>query len=70
MTTGQLAHLEAIFPRLAVTGYTPRSEKSGAYNCIAYAAGDETHKWEGFREVGYYGRVACFMKRKRDRETA
>jgi hypothetical protein len=52
--TDQLKHLEAIFPHLAAAGYSPRSEQSGVYNCIAYAAGDETRKWEGYREIGYY----------------
>jgi hypothetical protein len=52
--TAQLPHLEAIFPHLAAAGYAPRSEPSPLYNCIAYAAGDEIRKWEGYREVGYY----------------
>lgn len=52
--TGRLPHLEEIFPNLAVAGYSPKSERTGVYNCIAYAAGDETRKWQGFRETGYY----------------
>ncbi len=52
--TKRLEHLEKIFPNLASAGYSPRSEKSAAYNCIAFAAGDETRKWEGYREVGYH----------------
>ena len=40
--TDRLLHIEAIFPDLAAAGYSPRSEKSGVYNCIAYAAGDDT----------------------------
>jgi hypothetical protein len=52
--TDPLKHLEAIFSQLAAAGYSPRREQSGVYNCIAYAAGDETRKWEGYREVGYY----------------
>src|SRR5260370_21543528 len=52
--TIQFRHLEEIFPDLAATGYSPKSDKSPAYNCIAYAAGDETRKWVGYREVGYY----------------
>jgi hypothetical protein len=47
-------HLEEIFPHLASAGYSPKSEKPRAYNCIAYAAGDETRKWVGYREIGYY----------------
>jgi hypothetical protein len=49
-----LPHLEAIFPDMAAAGYSPKSEQSAVYNCIAYAAGDETTKWQGFRETGYY----------------
>jgi hypothetical protein len=52
--TDQLRHLEAIFPDLAAAGYSPRSAKSTVYNCIAYAAGDETRKWVGYREASYY----------------
>ena len=52
--TEQLPHLEIIFADLAATGYSPKSEKSGTYNCIAYAAGYETRKWAGYRETGYY----------------
>jgi hypothetical protein len=52
--TDRLQHLEEIFPDLAAAGYSTRSEKSGVYNCIAFAAGDETRKWEGYREGGYY----------------
>jgi len=52
--TDQLQHLERLFPALAATGYSLQSEQSGVYNCIAYAAGDETRKWEGYREAGYY----------------
>jgi hypothetical protein len=52
--TGRLQHLEDIFADLASSGYSPKSEKSTVYNCIAYAAGDETRKWEGYREGGYY----------------
>jgi hypothetical protein len=52
--TDRLPHLESIFPDLAAAGYSPKSEKSGVYNCIAYAAGDESRKWVGYREVGYY----------------
>ena len=52
--TERLAHLEEIFPDLAAVGYSPKSEKTGVYNCIAYAAGDETRKWQGYRESGYF----------------
>jgi hypothetical protein len=49
-----LPHLEQIFPNLAAAGYIPKSEKSAVYNCIAYAAGDETRRWAGYRELDYY----------------
>jgi hypothetical protein len=52
--TDRLQHLEEIFPDLAAAGYGRKSEKSAVYNCIAYAAGDETRKWEGYRELGYF----------------
>ena len=37
--------LEAIFPKLAESGYEVTSPKSDAYNCIAWAVGDEHHWW-------------------------
>lgn len=52
--TDRLPHLEEIFPDLAAAGYSPRSEKSTVYTCIAYVAGDETRKWAGYREAGYF----------------
>jgi hypothetical protein len=51
---GRLQHLEDIFPNLAAVGYSPKSEPSAVYNCVAYAAGDETRSWEGYREPGYH----------------
>ena len=49
-----LPHLEDIFPDLAAAGYGSKSPNSTIYNCIAYAAGDETTKWAGYRDVGYH----------------
>lgn len=49
-----LKHLEEIFPDLARIGYSPKSEPTSVYNCIAYAADDETRRWAGFRDLGYY----------------
>jgi hypothetical protein len=46
--TDRLPHVEAIFPNVFAAGYTPRSEKSAVYNCVAYAAGDESRRWEGY----------------------
>jgi hypothetical protein len=51
--TDSLKHLEEIFPNLARAGYTPKSEKCAVYNCIAYAAGNETRRWAGYRELDY-----------------
>jgi len=36
-----------MFLELAAAGYSPKNEKSTVYNCIAYAAGDESRKWQG-----------------------
>jgi hypothetical protein len=52
--TGQLQHLEEIFPNLSREGYSPKSEQTRVYNCIAYAAGDETRRWAGYRELDYH----------------
>jgi hypothetical protein len=52
--TARLTHLEEIFPNLAAAGYTPKSEKSAVYNCIAYAAGDDSRRWAGYRDVDYF----------------
>ncbi len=49
-----LKHIEEIFPNLALAGYAPKSDPTPVYNCIAYAAGDETRRWAGFRELGYH----------------
>jgi hypothetical protein len=38
--------LEALFPRLADTGYEITSDQKPDYNCIAYAAGVDTVNWE------------------------
>jgi hypothetical protein len=37
---------EECFKLLVKTGYGVRSDKDPAYNCIAFAAGDETKKWD------------------------
>lgn len=46
--------LEEIFANLASAGYAVRSEKTAVYNCIAYAGGDVSRRWEGYRELGYH----------------
>lgn len=47
---------EAQFPNLVACGYYVTSPRSYLYNCIAYAAGDETRKWDcGMLPLdGYY----------------
>lgn len=45
MNEGQ--KIESLFP--AIKGhYEIRSKKSTSYNCIAFAAGDNTRNWDGF----------------------
>jgi hypothetical protein len=48
--------LEAAFPNLAADGYEISSPESRSYNCIAWAAGDMSRKWDctGIPLVGYY----------------
>src|SRR3990170_7159474 len=41
-----LTDLIAIFPQLATEPYLRTSPCSMNYNCIAYAAGDETQRWD------------------------
>ena len=48
----QLWSIEGAFPRLAVSGYEITSEIDGLYNCIAWAAGDDTDWWS--HEPEYY----------------
>ncbi len=38
--------LEAIFPELKATSYEIMSPPDARYNCIAWAAGDQTRWWE------------------------
>jgi len=38
--------IEDDFPNLAETGHRITSPESGAYNCIAWAAGTDQHWWE------------------------
>jgi len=50
------ADREAQFPDLAKAGYRVTSQSARNYNCVAYAAGDETRKWDsgGLLLPGYY----------------
>jgi hypothetical protein len=47
---------EAVFPRLAEADYEVTSEASTQYNCVAYAAGDTSRKWDcpPVPQPGYY----------------
>ena len=38
--------IEQSFPGLAATGYQVTSEATETYNCIAYAAGDDSRWWD------------------------
>lgn len=38
--------LDRLFPGLPFDGYTVTSSTSVRYNCIAWAAGDDTQRWE------------------------
>lgn len=46
----------ARFPRLSSSDYEVTSNECRRYNCVAYAAGDETRKWDcpSIPEPGYY----------------
>jgi hypothetical protein len=52
----RLQHLEKVFPRLVLADYEETSKKNTLYNCIAYAAGDQTKKWDcpDIPVPGYY----------------
>jgi hypothetical protein len=39
------AEREKVFSQLADSGYEVTSDETGEYNCIAYAAGDQSRKW-------------------------
>jgi hypothetical protein len=47
---------EAELPLLSKFGYNVTSFETTRYNCVAYAAGDETKKWDptGFPSPSYY----------------
>ncbi|MGA7500657.1 MAG: hypothetical protein WBX00_28340 [Isosphaeraceae bacterium] len=38
--------IDRCFPELAAAGYVPTSDRTIVYNCIAWAAADETQWWE------------------------
>src|SRR5438034_2166906 len=52
--TERLEHLERRFPSLSSIGYKPKSAQSLDYNCVAYAAGDETRVWQPSPVGGYW----------------
>ena len=40
------AYIESCFPQLSAQGYKITSPATPSYNCIAWAAGDDTNWWE------------------------
>jgi hypothetical protein len=44
--------IEEIFPNLTAAGFRRTSPKTEAYNCIAWAAGDQSRWWDP--AAGYY----------------
>lgn len=46
--------LETWFPNLRQTGYEHTSARDIGYNCVAWAAGDQTRWWENLPLPGYY----------------
>ena len=50
----RLPLLEATFKNLLADGYVPKSPPSDVYNCVGYAAGDESRVWQGYRVAGYW----------------
>lgn len=46
--------IEAHFPALVGTGYEVTSPETASYNCIAWAAGDDTRWWQPLPIGGYY----------------
>lgn len=49
-------HLLRLMPELARTGFIRTSDGTATYNCIAWAAGDDTKKWDpaSIPHPGYY----------------
>lgn len=46
--------LRKSFPKLVSGTFEPASKATARYNCIAFAAGDERHWWEGEGNGGRY----------------
>jgi hypothetical protein len=46
--------LQGLFPKLADSGYAIASPMTPAYNCIAFAVGDETQWWEHGARLCYW----------------
>lgn len=53
---GRLSYwLESLFPNLAPSAYTVTSRRDGKYNCVAWAAKEDTYLWwEPIREPGCF----------------
>src|SRR5258708_35351147 len=48
------AEIESGFPRIAADGFEITSQESQDYNCIAWAGGDATEKWDPDLTSGRY----------------
>lgn len=46
--------LNGRFPKLVAGAFLPTSKATPRYNCIAFAAGDERHWWQGERNGSRY----------------
>ncbi len=46
--------IESEFPRLRIEGYVNASPQTDDYNCIAFAGGDTTEKWDPDVTTGRY----------------
>lgn len=44
--TAEEQNLEGLFPELKADGYEITSQRNSRYNCIAWAAGDQTRWWQ------------------------
>jgi hypothetical protein len=52
--SGQLPHLELLFPALSASDYSRSSEADPAYNCFAFAVHDTKQYWQKVAVRGYY----------------
>ena len=55
----RLLHLEDKFPNLRPGNYAKTSEWDDTYNCVAFAGGDTSRKWDSSK-LGYYWHPQAF----------